>query len=131
LARDGATCEAQSRDAVLRCTMTGRGGFGGLDAHLQFDAEERLVAIDVWHPPESSMAAIERFSRRTASVGHVVGPWTAEQGVVDPTHLQAKPLRRVAREYAYSDYLARLSVTTLGKHGVRVREQHQWVPPAT
>jgi hypothetical protein len=36
----------------------------------------------------------------------------------------------VVRSYGYRDYVATAMLLNLGKRGLRLREQYQWLPPA-
>jgi hypothetical protein len=130
LSARNADCEDWSSGAVLRCRIEGARDVA-LDAHLQFDESDRLVAVDLWHAPRPAGESIAALSTLTDSVTRTVGAPTLASGPLDGQYLQARPFRRVARDYRYADYVARLSATNLGRRGFRLREQYQWVPPST
>jgi hypothetical protein len=126
----GAECESLSEGAVLRCRVPGSDDrTGELDAHVQFDPSHRLVAVDLWRTARSGEDALHLFEHENARLRREVGEATRTSGNADAGYLAEKPFRRAAREYRYSDYLAQVSVTNLGQHGIRLREQYQWVPP--
>jgi hypothetical protein len=126
----GAECESLSKGAVLRCRVPATDDHTGeLDAHVQFDPSHRLVAVDLWRTARSGEDALRLFEREIERLRQEVGEETRSSGTADAGYLTEKPLRRAAREYRYSDYLAQVSVTNLGQHGIRLREQYQWVPP--
>ena len=132
LSARNAACEEWSSGAVLRCRIE-RGGARDvtLDAHLQFDERDRLVAVDLWHAARPAAESIAALSALSNVVTRTVGAPTLASGPLDGAYLQARPFRRVARDYRYADYIARLSATNLGRRGFRLREQYQWVPPST
>jgi hypothetical protein len=129
LERRGASCEDKNGGAVLRCSMRSAEGDERLDAHLQFDVTARLVAVDVWHGVESARDAVKRLVRLEQRLKEEVGVASRLTGALDESSLR-QPFARIAREYAFSNYVARLSATHLGQRGIRVREQYQSIPSA-
>lgn len=126
-----ATCEAARAGAVLKCSAYAPvvgGAREATDLYLQFDRDDRLVAIDVMHLPTAADAAVRTFVAATAALEQDVGPATAARGEVEAGWLGGGAMRHAAREFRYAGYVATVSATNTGKAGVRVREQYQWAP---
>jgi hypothetical protein len=59
-----------------------------------------------------------------------VGPETKRFGTASEEYVTPQRLRRAAFEYRYAAYVAKLSVTNLGRErGYLLRQQYQWLPP--
>jgi hypothetical protein len=124
---NGASCKPDRKDSVLRCDgVPLEKGAKVSDAYLQFDAEDRLVALDVFRTV-SPVEAATLLTARTAALENSVGPATRRLGTVSSAVL-SKPLQRAAVEFRYSRYTAELSAMNYGKSGVQIREQYQWLP---
>lgn len=133
LSGHGVACDEQREGSVLRCkgapSELSPGGAPRIDdLHLQFDAAERLVAVDLYREGTSSCAAIAWLGTMNDKLTREVGPATGRQGEVSEAFLESGSLRRAAQQYRYQGYVAELSATRFGERGVRVREQYQWVP---
>jgi hypothetical protein len=121
-----AQCDARSAAPVVHCVLSMSGG--KIDAHLQFDERDRLVAVDLWHSPSPAEHGLAAMNARCTSLDESVGAATSPHADLTAQEMEAQPFRRVAQEYRYADYSARVSLTNLGKHGIRLREQYQWIP---
>jgi hypothetical protein len=99
------------------------------DLHLQFDASDRLVVVDLYRQGTSSCAAVAWLTELDGKLSREVGPATGRQGELSEAFLEGGALRRAATQYRYQGYVAELSATRFGARGIRVREQYQWVPP--
>jgi len=130
----GAECEDKRNGSVLSCrSVIGERTASGCaphvsDLHLQFDAEGRLVAVDLFRSTPDAETAIAHLEHQSRDLDGRVGPASQKSGELDADYLSAAPFRRAAREYRYSDYLAKLSVMHYPGGGMRVREQYQWLP---
>ena len=121
----GAECLRSTRDdSVLRCQNLPQPGD---DLHLQFDAQDRLVAVDLLRAPSDGSKALIELERREHELQTRVGAATSRSGERNPAYLSSI-LRRTASEFRYQRYLAKLSAMNYGKRGIRVREQYQWSP---
>jgi hypothetical protein len=120
----GADCRSARDDSVLRCKNLPESGD---DLHLQFDAQDRLVAVDLLRAPSDGPRALVVLERREQELQARVGEATSRSGQRNPAYLSSI-LRRTASEFRYHRYLATLSAMNYGKRGIRVREQYQWSP---
>ncbi|HEX2735941.1 MAG TPA: hypothetical protein VHM70_30280 [Polyangiaceae bacterium] len=126
-----ARCESTRHDSVLSCDLPARERQPGIDdLHLQFDAENRLVALDLFRPEACSSDAIGHLKQLQRELSRRVGPVTGHAGKLSSSYLES-PYRRTAFEYNYKHYVARVSATNLAARGVRIREQYQWAPDAS
>jgi hypothetical protein len=133
LSEHAVPCEDKQQGTVLRCTGApselSPGGAPRIDdLHLQFDAAERLVAVDLYREGTSSCAAVAWVAEMDERLTRDVGPATGKHGEVSETFLEGGTLRRASNQYRYQGYVAEVSATRFGSRGVRVREQYQWVP---
>jgi len=134
--KHGVACETSREESVLRCTEAPSELSPGSapridDLHMQFDTEQRLVAVDVFRADASSDVAVAWLKAMDEKLTSEVGPATGKHGEASVSFLEAGALRRTANEYRYQGYVAQLSAMRIGKRGVRVREQYQWVPTGT
>jgi hypothetical protein len=128
----GVSCEAMRGGSALRCTALpasfSTGGAPAIDdLHAQFDASDRLVAIDLFRAGSSSDHALRWLGTLSRELGTQVGQPTASRGARTATELN-QYLGRAVVEYRYRGYVAQLSAFNVGKRGVLVREQYQWLP---
>jgi hypothetical protein len=126
----GVRCDAKRQSSVLQCEnvkLTGQPEIANL--HLQFDASQRLVAVDVQRAAACSQDAVRHLSRLREELVTDVGPVTASRGQLEPEYLDKAAFQVAASEFRYSNYLAKLSATHLGT-GIKVREQYQWAETA-
>src|SRR5688572_15822226 len=98
LSARNAECEDWSSGAVLRCRIERGARDVALDAHLQFDERDRLVAVDLWHEPQPAGESIAALSTLSDSITRTVGAPTLATGPLDGQFLHARPFRRVARD---------------------------------
>jgi hypothetical protein len=134
LSGHGIACESSRQDSVLRCASapvehSPSGAPRVDDLHLQFDQNDKLVAVDLYREGTSSCAAVAWLNAMDDRLSREVGPITDKQGEASETFLEGGTLRRAANRYRYQGYVAEVSATRFGSRGVRVREQYQWVPP--
>jgi hypothetical protein len=121
LERRGASCKAARKDTALECTtLEGRPAD---DALLQFDADGKLRAVDVFHRTASSEVALGVLEARRSELAKTLGAASSERGRRDAAHLAATRFRQVVVEYRYRDYSARVAATNFGSD-LRVREQY-------
>ena len=134
LAARGIQCKDERAGAVLKCLDFPADATSGLapgsDLHLQFDAAERLVALDLMRPATVSAEAVAAFDTTTGALGRTLGAPSHASGEVSADWLGAEAMRRIAREYRFQGYVASVSATNFGSRGVRVREQYQWAGAA-
>lgn len=124
LRQRGYDCTEGRGGSVLTCDA------GNTSAHLQFDAEQRLVAVDrMAEHTSAAQALVELVALRDELRGRV-GPETKSFGRPSAEYLTPQRLRRTAFEYRYAAYLAKLSATNMGsERGYLLRQQYQWLPP--
>jgi hypothetical protein len=95
---------------------------------LQFDAEERLVLVDLFRQSSDDQKLVERFRELGRELDAAVGPATSSVGTPTLAFVKQSPLTTVVRSYRYRDYVANAMLLNLGKRGLRLREQYQWLP---
>ncbi len=128
--RVAADCKQTRKGSVLSCSApAGPNELPIEDLHLQFDATDRLVAVDLFRSQGCEQDAVRHLQRLSRQLGERVGPATKTRGELNTDYL-ADSYRRAAFEYRYRDYRAQISATNLGARGIRVREQYQWAPPS-
>lgn len=123
-------CDDKRQSSVLQCEnvkLSGQPEIANL--HLQFDASQRLVAVDVQRAPSCSQDAVRHLSKLREGLVTDVGPVTSSRGQLEPEYLDKASFQVAASEFRYSNYLAKLSATHLGT-GIKVREQYQWAESA-
>src|SRR5690606_13153525 len=126
--RAPADCRETRKGSVLSCSApAGPNELPIEDLHLQFDAGDRLVAVDLFRSQGCEQDAIRHLQRLSRHLEGEVGPATATRGELSSDYL-ADSYRRAAFEYRYRDYRAQISAPNLGARGIRVREQYQWAP---
>jgi hypothetical protein len=132
LSAHGVACTAKSESALHCASAPGELSPGGApridDLHLQFDQDDRLVAVDVYREGTSSCAAVAWLTELDGTLSRDVGPATGTTGEVSESFLESGSLRRAAHQYRYRGYIAEVSATRFGTRGVRIREQYQWLP---
>jgi hypothetical protein len=121
-------CTSARKDSVLRCenVRVPENAPTINDLHLQFDAKQRLVAVDLFRSDGNPNVLLDHYKALGAKLEQRVGPMTAQSGSADSTYL-AESYRRASQSFRYRDYVAELSVMNYGPRGVRVREQYQWL----
>ncbi len=126
-----ANCKETRRGSVIKCNGTtlssDRVSSPGIeDVHFQFNASDRLVAVDLFRKGNCGAQALAHLAQLEKDLKLRVGPATSRDGVANAEYLDAAQLHRVGVEFRYSDYLARLSAMNFGERGVRVRESYQF-----
>jgi hypothetical protein len=96
---------------------------------LQFDAQERLVSVDLFRADPAGAALVARFEELSRELDTSVGPATSSIGTPTPAFMKQSGLQTVVRTYRYRDYVATAMLLNFGKRGLRLREQYQWLPP--
>jgi hypothetical protein len=130
IAAHRATCKAGLVASVLECeNVTAAGSAPISHLRLQFDGEERLVAVDLFRQSSDDQALVQRFQELGRELDASVGPATRSVGTPTLAFMKASPLQTVVRSYGYRDYVASAMLVNLGKRGLRLREQYQWLAP--
>lgn len=125
-----ASCEDARQGSVIRCSeMALEKSDVAKELHLQFDAQDRLVAVDFYRPSGCAEEVMESLESATKELEGSVGPRTVTQGTASAEFLIEKPYRRVAHEFRYDGYVAKIVALRAGD-GLRVRQSYQWVPQA-
>jgi hypothetical protein len=125
-----ASCKAGLVASVLECeNVTVVGGAPISHLRLQFDATERLVALDLFRASPDDQALVSRFQELGRELDASVGPATSSLGTPTLAFMKQSPLQTVVRTYGYRDYVASALLLNLGRRGLRLREQYQWLPP--
>lgn len=120
-------CKETRGASVVRCEGAALKGEPSIeDIHFQFDADDRLVAIDLFRKGNCGSQALQHLAQLEKRLSEKVGPATLRNGEANAEYLDAASMRRVGVEFRYSDYLARLSAMNFGSRGVRVRESYQF-----
>ncbi len=126
----GASCTEKRSGMVLGCGSLPEGAFPGPridDAHIQFDNQGTLVAVDVFRTVTAE-AGVAHFLATSKVIEAAVGKPTRTSGEATPAHLAAGPMRMATADWEYKQYEAKLSVMNYGNGRIRVREQYEWVP---
>jgi hypothetical protein len=101
---------------------------------LQFDEQDRLVSVDLFRSAAPDEALVTRFSGLADELERTVGPATTVVGEPTVAVMRSSPFQTVVRQYSYRDYVAKATLLNLGKRGLKLREQYQWLqatpPPA-
>ncbi len=131
IAKTGARCSEERQGSVIKCTEAsvcdGQAKLLPLaDVHLQFDGQDRLVTVDLYRLQSEPSLAVDHVNGVTARLDREVGPATGRLGSLDAGYL-AGTLHQASIEYRYRHYQAEIRATNFG-HGVKVREQYQWLP---
>ena len=125
-----ADCKAGFVPSVLECQDVASPGAPKLShLRLQFDGEQRLVSVDLFRSEGAPEALVARFNALGRELDAAVGPATSSSGTPSVAFMLKTPLQTVTRNYSYRDYVARSLLLNLGKRGLRLREQYQWLPP--
>jgi hypothetical protein len=113
---------------TLRCTELRVAGEPPIaDLFAAGDANGVLVSLDLMRHTASSRAALEQLEVLERRLNESVGPATLALDARNDAALEQR-FSRVALDFAYSDYVARLSATRMGPERVVVREQYEWAP---
>jgi hypothetical protein len=123
-------CKAGLVATVLECSdVTAAGGPPISQLRLQFDAQERLVSVDLFRADPAGAALVERFQALGRELDERVGPATSSVGTPTLAFVTQSGLQTVVRSYGYRDYVASAMLLNFGKRGLRLREQYRWLPP--
>lgn len=124
------SCKAGLVASVLECeNVAGAGGAAISHLRLQFDGEQRLVSVDLFRQSSDDRALVQRFEELGRELDAQVGPATSSVGTPTLAFMKQSPLQTAVRSYGYRDYVASAMLVNLGKRGLRLREQYQWLPP--
>jgi hypothetical protein len=124
------SCKAGLVASVLECrNVTSPGAPPISQLRLQFDAQQRLVSVDLFRADLEGAALVERFQALGRELDARVGPATSRVGTPTLAFLKQSSLQTVVRTYGYRDYVATAMLLNFGKRGLRLREQYQWLPP--
>ncbi len=130
LEHHGGCCEVQGRAALVCAEVTVPGELPIDSLHATLDAAGRVVSVDLLRRAGSGQAALAQLARTESELTRTVGPATARTGSIDPAYVEAHALRRVAADFDYSEYVARLSAMNFGAGAIRVREIYHSLPSA-
>jgi hypothetical protein len=123
-------CQAGFVTSVLECEDVASPGAPKIShLRLQFDAQQRLVSVDLFRSAGAAKDLVGRFVALANQLDASVGPATSSTGTPSVAFMLKTPLQTVVRSYAYKDYVANAMLLNLGKRGLRLREQYQWLPP--
>jgi hypothetical protein len=128
-------CVEKTLGAALECPPTAftREGemIGALKpeaVYLQFDARDRLVALDRFQHAPNGHAAIVYVDELSERLSDSVGTQPNGHTRGSAAELEHTTLSRHGYEFETADYVVRISATNLGQRGIKVREQYQWIP---
>jgi hypothetical protein len=125
-----ASCKAGLVASVLECeNVTNPGAPPITNLRLQFDAQERLVGVDLFRADPEGSALVGRFQALQRELDESVGPATKSVGTPTLDFVKKSPLQTVVTTYGYRDYVASAMLLNFGKRGLRLREQYRWLPP--
>lgn len=125
-----ASCKAGLVASVLECeNVTSMGAPPITNLRLQFDAQERLVGVDLFRADAEGSALVGRFQALQRELDQSVGPATSNVGTPTLDFVKKSPLQTVVTTYGYRDYVATAMLLNFGKRGLRLREQYRWLPP--
>jgi hypothetical protein len=125
-----ADCKAGFVSSVLECSNVASPGAPVIERlRLQFDAQARLVSVDLFRSEGTPADMVGRFEALSSELDHSVGAATSVVGTPSVEFVRKSPFQTVVRRYSYSDYVATATLLNLGKRGVRLRETYQWLPP--
>ncbi len=132
VAEEKLVCSEKRQGTVIECPVVrvenAPSVIDAKELYLQFDLEQRLIAVDLWREPTSSVHAVAHVRAIDKDLQSTVGPHTQSKGQMNGDFLAQAPLRRSAYEYRYQNYIAKISATNFGNHRVRVREHYEWMP---
>jgi len=130
VASSHSSCKAGSVASVLECrNVTSSGAPPISQLRLQFDAQQRLVSVDLFRADPEGSALVERFQTLARELDARVGPATNSVGAPTLAFMKQSGLQTAVRTYGYRDYVATAMLLNFGKRGLRLREQYQWLPP--
>jgi hypothetical protein len=116
------TCSEKRAGSVISCTNLGE----YRDAHFQFDANQKLVAVDLFHASTDATQSVRNLVALREKLERDVGKPTLSSGEASTAYLTAGLMRRAAYEFSYREYVGKISALNMGKRGISVREQYQW-----
>jgi len=127
-----ADCKEGSVKSVIECAnvASSNGAPSITSLRLQFDGQERLVSVDLFRSQGEAAALFSHFEELGKNLDQSVGPATKTVGTPTLEYVVGKPLRTLARTYGYSDYVATATLLNMGKRGLKLREQYQWLAPS-
>lgn len=130
-----ADCKTGQVASVLECNEVKLGTAPTITRlRLQFDGQERLVSVDLFRSAATDEALVARFNGLAEELTRSVGPATTTVGESSVEFMKSSPLQTVVKQYRYRDYVAKATLLNMGKRGLKLREQYQWLqsdtPPA-
>lgn len=130
-----ADCKTGQVASVLECDEVALGSGPTITRlRLQFDGQERLVSVDLFRSAGAAEALVQRFNELGQELDQQVGPATNTVGDATVAFMKKSPLQTAVRHYSYRDYVAKATLLNMGKRGLKLREQYQWLqssaPPA-
>ncbi len=129
IATTQSSCTAGKVASVVECKNVTSLGAPISQLRLQFDAEQRLVSVDLFRADAQGGALVERFEELSRELDTKVGPATSSVGTPTLASMKESALQTVVRSYSYRDYVASAMLLNFGKRGLRLREQYQWLAP--
>jgi hypothetical protein len=131
--RERLACKPGFVASVLECDDVASFGAPKIARlRLQFDEQARLVSVDLFRNG-SAAELVPRYEQLGRELDEAVGPATTNAGTSPARFMTSSPFETAIRTYAYRDYVAKATLLSLGKRGVRLRETYQWLaarPPA-
>jgi hypothetical protein len=125
-----ASCQAGFVASVLECeNVTSPTAPPIAHLRLQFDGQQRLVSVDLFRAGGDDQALVTRFQTLGRELEQNVGPATGRLGTPTLSFMKTGSLRTAVQTFGYRDYVARSMLLNLGKRGLRLREQYQWLQP--
>jgi hypothetical protein len=86
-----------------------------------------LVSVDLFRAGGDDQALVTRFHALGRELEQRVGPATERVGTPTLSFMRAGSLRTAVQTFGYRDYVAKAMLLNLGKRGLRLREQYQWL----
>ncbi len=96
---------------------------GGGSLFLRFDLDGKLRSVTAVQDVAQVEIAVATLGRILAQLEERLGPPQKSHGELAASYLGRGALAQIAREYAFSDYAARISGTHMGKLGTLVLSQ--------
>lgn len=133
----GVSCAPEAGSALiaspssLRCRAVPASALPGAsapvtDLFLQFDRNEKLVALRASWQGVTPTDAVKGFNAREAELRREVGDPAERHGEARAEYLGA-PLRQLSSSYVFSDYLAEVRATNVGSR-INYDESYQSIP---
>jgi hypothetical protein len=128
LEKNGGCCRPEGSAALVCDDVTLVGELPIDSLHVALDPSDRVVSLDLFRRASSGREALDQLARTERALLHRVGSVTERTGPADAAYVEARAFRRVAADFRYSEYLARLSAMNFGAGEIRVRETYDSLP---